>query len=239
MIERVGGTNGPMKKELNGRVLQRISSKAIKQAQYIRGKLNTINPFRQSQTASILKYKWVVIAVLFVIVGLGSLNNRTVNETYQSSSPNPALNQPTRNYNTLPNGTVINSPIKGGTGLGRLKIDNGTSGDAVTKLVNKRFGISMFTVYIKAESQYTITGISDGVYDLYFQTGRDWEDAKSKFLVSPSFSKFRDNFTFNTTETENYDGIYTNYATYTVTLNPVISGNAKTDTVAEAEFAKY
>ena len=86
-------------------------------------------------------------------------------------------------------------------------------------------------MYIQAKSKFTITKIPDGTYELYFQTGKDWNEKENKFLFHPSFSKFTDDFEYTTTDTE--------YSIYRVTLNPVIGGTAATNTVSENEFGKY
>jgi len=118
----------------------------------------------------------IIIPVIIFIVMTSSGN------TDEQSLP--------ENYNRLPNGIIISSLIRNSVGLGTLEIDNGTDNDAVAKLINKKKNISVSTVYIQAKSKFTITKIPDGTYELYFQTGKDWNEKENKFL----FLKEPDNF---------------------------------------------
>jgi hypothetical protein len=155
----------------------------------------------------------------------------TTNTDSNSSLPQPTTsNQVIQNYHSLPNGTIIHSLAVDSNALGQLKITNGTDSDALVKLVDKHVNSSIFTVFVKARSAYTITHIQDGTYDLLFNTGNDWSEQNSKFLVDSSYSKFRDDFVYATTDTE--------YATFEVTLNPVVGGKAKTDDISETQFSK-
>ena len=144
-----------------------------------------------------------------------------------------------RTYISLPNGTVLNSAPLYLEGLGELKIENGIDLDAVAKLVKNYPKKSIYTVYIKAKSTYKISEISDGVYDLYFAHGRDWDKESQKFLVNNSYSKFEDNFDFTTKNEYQSDGVNRIYTTFKITLHPVVGGSAKTDTVSENEFSQF
>jgi len=163
-----------------------------------------------------LNYLWIIPVIIFIVM---------------TSSGNTDEQSLPENYNRLPNGIIISSLIRNSVGLGTLEIDNGTDNDAVAKLINKKKNISVSTVYIQAKSKFTITKIPDGTYELYFQTGKDWNEKENKFLFHSSFSKFTDDFEYTTTDTE--------YSIYRVTLNPVIGGTAATITVSENEFGKY
>lgn len=137
----------------------------------------------------------------------------------------------------MPNGTILSSEPLYLEGLGELKIENGTGLDAVFKLVRNYPKESIYTVYIRAKSTYEISEISDGVYDLYFAHGRDWDKESQRFLVNSSYSKFEDSFDF-TTEYQS-DGINLIYTAGRITLHPVVGGSAKTDTVSENEFSQF
>lgn len=136
---------------------------------------------------------------------------------------------------SLDNGTIINSLAGYLGGLGKLSIDNGTDLDSVAKLINGSRK-SIITVYIKAHNSYTIDGIAVGRYELFFAHGRDWDSSTNSFLLSRSFSKFEDSFDFTVHDEYRSDGTYQVYSTYSVTLHPVVGGEAKTDTVSEGEF---
>lgn len=149
--------------------------------------------------------------------------------------------QPINNevYNSLPNGTILNSAPLYLEGLGEVKIENGTDLDAVVKLVKNYPKESIYTVYIKAKSTYKISEISDGVYDLYFAHGRDWDKESQKFLVNNSYSKFEDNFDFTTRNEYQSDGVKRIYTVFEITLHSVLGGSAKTDRVSENEFSQF
>lgn len=133
---------------------------------------------------------------------------------------------------SLPTGTVIKKVPGYLSGYGELQISNGTSHDAVAKLITTgASGTSIFTVYIKANSVYTIDGISDGTYRLAFAQGTDWDSTSATFKRDRSFSSFDDAFDFET-----YGGQYT---TYEITLNAVEGGTAETSSVNGDQFNAY
>mgnify|MGYP001582186993 FL=1 len=138
---------------------------------------------------------------------------------------------------SLPTGTIIKKNSSYLQGYGELNIKNGTNNDAVAKLVVG--SSSIFSVYIKANSTYTIKDISDGNYRLYFALGKDWDTTNKVFLQNPHPTKFDEIFDFYTRVT--YDGNYENtrYGAYEVTLNSVLGGNARTSCVDLAEFNNY
>jgi len=130
---------------------------------------------------------------------------------------------------SLSNGTILkknNIYIKGD---GELQIKNGTSLDAVAKLI--RGGTSVLTVYIKANSTYTMLNISDGTYWLAFAQGVDWDSTTKKFKRNKQYSVFEDTFYFITT--------YSEYTVFEVTLNSVIGGTAETDDIPGSQFDQY
>lgn len=131
--------------------------------------------------------------------------------------------------NSLPTGTVIKRRSAYLQGEGELKISNGTSYDAVAKLI--RDGASVLTVYIKANDTYTMTGINDGTYWLAFAQGTDWNNTTLKFNRNAVTSAFDDTFVFETTDTK--------YAGWEVTLNPVAGGTAQSSDVDPAQFDQY
>lgn len=174
-----------------------------------------------------------IAIVILIIIGLGRINGNDILQKFFQIT----LSQPiTKNYNTLPNGTVLQSSY--GNGFGRLSIDNGTDYDAVAKLINTRGLVSVITVYIQSKSTYTVTGIEDGNYSLKFHLGKDWDTLENRLKVEPTYAKFRENFSYTTSVTEEYDGTRTRYAEYQVTLNPVVGGTAKTNGISETEFFK-
>ncbi len=121
-------------------------------------------------------------------------------------------------------------------GLGELTIKNGTSNDAVTKLVSTSTRKSILTIYIRRNSNFTIKKISDGNYKLYFVVGRHYDKDTNIFLQDCSFSVFEDDFFFTTQEYHLTDKIKTEYSVFEITLHPVIGGSAKTVKITKYEF---
>lgn len=153
------------------------------------------------------------------------------------SQPVPAKDPKT--YFSLPNGTILSSKSLYLNGLGELQIKNGTSLDAIAKLVNIVLDKSIFTVYIEANSTYKINKIKDGNYKLFFNLGNDWDAGLKAFTTNSGYEVFEDPFNFTTQEYEEGNYIKTRYSTFEVTLNPVIGGQAETENVSVLEFAKY
>lgn len=131
--------------------------------------------------------------------------------------------------NSLPTGTVLKKRSAYLQGEGELQISNGTSYDAVAKLI--RDGASVLTVYIKANSTYTMKNIDDGTYWLAFAQGTDWNATTQKFNRNAQASAFDETFEFETTATQS--------AGWKVTLNVVAGGTAQSSDVDPAQFDQY
>lgn len=130
---------------------------------------------------------------------------------------------------SLENGTELTGFL--GTGLGSLRISNGTSTDAVTKLRTPA-DIDVCEVYIKAGHEWRIKRIPPGSYALLFGLGIDWDLANGRFIRDRRYSTFAETFVF--TETPKANAI--SYRLYEVTLNPVPGGRARTLSIDEKEF---
>ena len=131
--------------------------------------------------------------------------------------------------NSLPTGTVIKKRSAYLQGEGQLQISNGTSYDAVAKLI--RDGASVLTVYIKANTTYTMENITDGTYWLAFAQGTDWNATTQKFNRNAHASAFDETFEFETTDTRS--------AGWEVTLNEVAGGTASASDVDLSQFNQY
>ncbi len=125
------------------------------------------------------------------------------------------------------------------SGLGNLTISNGTSTDAIAKLVDYSIGKSYREIYIHATSSITIQNIATGSYELLFSLGDGYAPSLNKFLRNASYSKFDSLISFEETKEVIGNTIRTNYNSYRLTLNKVAGGNAKTSRISEAEFEKY
>lgn len=187
------------------------------------------------------KYVAILIGIIF-IVWIAASDDTSYNSG-GTKAPLPAPVQqvsddiveftPTTPAVSLANGTILKKNTVYLYGDGKMYIKNGTSLDAVAKLI--RGGSSVLTVYIKANSNYTITGVSDGIYWLAFAQGLDWDSATQKFRRNIQYSSFDETFDFTTTE--DYQYIY--YPEFEVTLHPVVGGTAETSSVDPTQFNAY
>lgn len=134
---------------------------------------------------------------------------------------------------SLANGTILKKKNYYLSGHGELEIKNGTDLDAVAKLILG--STSILTVYIKANSNYTMSEISDGTYWLIFAQGLNWDSTTQKFRRNEQYSAFDETFDFITTE----DDKYYYPPGFEVTLNPVVGGNAETSSVDPQQFNAY
>ena len=146
-----------------------------------------------------------------------------------ASNPVPVLLS--RSFGSLPNSTNIISP-QATQGRGTLRVINGTTSDAAIKLVDRTSGRTLRFVYVQANHNVTISGISPCSCTLKFSTGTDWEQRAHKFLRNQSFAQFNNPLNFR--EIRTASGV--KWMNYTVTLNPVLNGNARTTTISERNF---
>ena len=140
---------------------------------------------------------------------------------------------PTTPAVSLANGTILKKNTVYLQGNGKLYIKNGANLDAIAKLI--RGGTSILTIYIKANNNYTMTSISDGIYWLAFARGLDWDSTTQKFRRNNQYLSFDETFNFITTG--DYQYIY--YPEFEVTLHPVIGGMAETSPVDSEQFDAY
>lgn len=120
-------------------------------------------------------------------------------------------------------------------GRGSRQISNGTSSDAIAKLVDSETNKTVRLVYIQASSNFTIGNIRPGNYVLKFSLGTGYDEKAGKFISSQSFAKFDDLLKYTEEETET--GIY--FHKKRVTLNPVPNGNASTSPISESDFDNH
>lgn len=204
------------------------------------------NKLKNIKWNDIKKYAPIAILLLVIIlvssqrgknipVPVSVIPNET-NTTTKLNSITPSQTKDPKSYSSLTNGTVLSQKIYYFNGLGKLKIDNGTSLDAIAKLVDTSTNKSVYTVYIKANSILNISEIRDGKYKLFFNLGNDWNKEIKAFSVNSSYEVFEESFDFTTDDSGSE---YTQYSTFSVTLNPVIGGQAKTDSINATEFGGY
>lgn len=122
------------------------------------------------------------------------------------------------------NGRIIYDRISGGRGV--LKIKNGTSRDGVVTLV--KGSTKAISIYVRARSTARISDVRDGTYRIYFTTGYRFSSSKGRFTRSATYQRFNDRLRFRTTSSQ--------YTIWTLTLNPVKGGNARTSQVDPKDF---
>lgn len=116
----------------------------------------------------------------------------------------------------------------GPSGPSTLTVKNGTTQDALVKVVALGSGQTVRTVYVVRQSDWTIPAIAPGSYRLRFALGNDWDPVLQRFQRNTSFAQFEDPFDFEITGGQ--------YTVWSVTLNPVIGGTAQTDRIGADSF---
>jgi hypothetical protein len=119
-----------------------------------------------------------------------------------------------------------------GDGNGELTIDNGSGADAVVIARSLVSGRDLRRVYVRSGDTFTIKGIPSGNVDLLFMTGTGWISSMHRFCTPRSHTKFSDPLAF--TERETTGGVH--YSQWTVTLHPVVDGDARTEAVDPSLF---
>jgi len=156
----------------------------------------------------------------------------------QTLDPNEATQSDiapsSQNIRRLPCGTRI-SDEPAHKGLGRLKVENGTSLDAVVRLARSDDNQAAIWFYVCSNATTTIDKIEPGTYDLTYTMGLDWDDDANEFVQQASYNIFERQVTyFERTDTGNS----TVYKSVSVTLQPVPSGNVRTRTISRKDFLK-
>jgi len=164
--------------------------------------------------------KWAIGAVIAVsalsVLIIMNLSTEVV-------VPTDTLSSPVR----LPTGTYLVNKLIGG--LGELTVENGSTLDAVVTLSRpEQPKIPLIAVYIQARASHTVTGINDGSYMVFFQSGEDWDVDSNHFMRRVTLWKFEENLVFSTTSRQ--------YTTYQLSLQPVVGGTARTEPVSEYDF---
>ncbi|KPL76924.1 hypothetical protein ADN00_10020 [Ornatilinea apprima] len=111
-----------------------------------------------------------------------------------------------------------------GGGYGTMTVDNGTAKDGVVILTANDQAV--MAAYIRAGEKFTLQGIQDGTYALYFSTGSDWNG--KEFMTDPRRQRFTDAFEFSTSASA--------YTIWDVTLHTVTGGTASAQDVGEGDF---
>ncbi|MGH3669019.1 MAG: hypothetical protein ACRDSH_00040, partial [Pseudonocardiaceae bacterium] len=128
----------------------------------------------------------------------------------------------------LANGQFVRSGSR--TGKGELTIDNGGGHDAVITMAMN--GNPVYSVYVRNGATYTVRGIRDSTYEIFFTTGTDWDSQNRDFTRERALQRFDQTFPFTTTRT----ATELRWTTGKITLNPVVGGNASTSSVDPKDY---
>lgn len=128
------------------------------------------------------------------------------------------------------NGTVFLQTARhsGGT----LKITNGTKWDANVKLVSPYRKSIFLSFYVHEGRTATVNNIRANTYKIIFALGEGWDKTRGRFHRLFSTSAFETPLTIS----KNFDDSYSGYS---ITLNPVVDGNAQVEEIPEDEFLAY
>lgn len=126
----------------------------------------------------------------------------------------PALKPPPQMTGRGSNGQIIQRA--GSRGAGSLQITNNGSADVVVVVATSVARQPQASIYVRHGSKTNLRGIR-GSYWVFFKSGSAWDGVSRQFTEDCSFSKYDDRF----------DGKFD----WTVTLSPVIGGNASTSKV--------
>jgi hypothetical protein len=142
-----------------------------------------------------------------------------------------ASQAPAEQDRRLDNGQFVRPGSR--TGRGELTIDNGGDKDAVISLAMNKS--PAFAVYVRNGSKYTVKGIRDGTYEIFFTTGADWDSQNRTFTRDRTFQRFDDTLNFTTTKT----ATEIRWRTWTITLHSVPGGTANASEVNPNDFPAW
>jgi hypothetical protein len=199
-------------------------------------------PGAASNTWKFVGFGVLTFIGLMVIVSIFSGRGRTSSASTAPGSASGPIKAPTQAIvaplnRSLPFSIVLVSPAITGPGL--LKVSNGMSRDTYIKLVEPVSQTLLASFYVKSHSPFTLDHISDGSYQVLFASGEDWDSLANSFTRSKTFARFDRSLDFTSTQRTDETHYYTEYATFELTLHPVVGGNAKTSGLSEEEFNRY
>ncbi|TDD44580.1 hypothetical protein E1263_40465 [Kribbella antibiotica] len=150
------------------------------------------------------------------IVELSKEVNRSLGKgiNYGLRMTPPALTPPPQMTGRGSNGQIIQRA--GSRGYGLLQITNNGSADVVVVVAASVPRQPQASIYVRHGSKTNLRGIR-GSYYVFFKSGSAWDGVSRQFTEDCSFSKYDNRF----------DGKYN----WTITLSPVIGGNASTSKV--------
>lgn len=196
--------------------------------------------FKSSYVVAVAACILLAVGAVSLIVYATHAGSPSPAPTIVDEEPIPKAAEPTavaadprpNEYNSLLTGTRIEGCAGGGRG--ELKVDNGTTEDAVVRLSDVATDDTVCWFFVQAHSSAHMKHIPQGTFTLAFTTGLNWNESEDVFTWHPSYDQFDRVFEFN--EQRDSEGVQ--YKTVSVTLNPVLFGNVRTKTITREEFLK-
>ncbi|TSA36263.1 MAG: hypothetical protein D4R65_02720 [Verrucomicrobiaceae bacterium] len=189
---------------------------------------------------------WLIFGIFFALLVLINKGCDAITKKAPASSPSHSskpiattrVSPVSADYPEPANGYILKNEMPAG-GQGILKITNGCPSHAVVKLVDTVKDSAVYAVFVRGNSEAIIHDIPNGRYRLLFATGRGWDDIDGRFRNREGISAFEEALIFTTEQRRQPDGVYDVSRRMEVTLNPVRTGNAKTDAIKITDFDKY
>lgn len=132
----------------------------------------------------------------------------------------------------LASGAVVQALA--GLGQGELKVDNWLASDVIIKLVRPYDSWCVAAFYLRAKENYTLTGIPDGSYALYYATGYDYDPVTKDFKRDRATKKSDAALDFSTRDS----GLFLSRTRLNFILGTPL-GNVGATPVSGAEFDRY
>lgn len=170
------------------------------------------------------------------IIGPNGLQERSNSERFEwepavlATTPEPGTGPSGDGSETIPISTSdlpVERPATGflirdtdRDGLGELTVENGLDLDAIAVLTSPT-SQPLVSVYIRSAESYTLKGIRDGTYLIYFSIGESWDGSRANFSQPQGF-RFDKPLSFQTTQVP--EG--TRYSLKQVTFHSTPEGSA-------------
>jgi len=193
------------------------------------------------------RFLWIatvsLVGILFISWGVHHIANSPEEKTSTASSrpPSGAGSAPVAAVQPVPplcladakvrpqSGKELGSRYRGG--LGELRIANGTDVDAVTVLIDNETGLPRRAIFIRSGESGTMMSVPTGRYRLQFRLGSDWLSERRFCRIRGTY-EFDGAFDFEEVQADRA----VKYSVFTVTLQPVPEGTARTHVVLDKRF---
>jgi len=125
------------------------------------------------------------------------------------------------------------------SGSGMLTIQNGTESDALVKVVSLTGPKLWQKVLVPVGGERKLEGVPNGHFLILFALADSIDAATGELNGNPRASKFEKSLAYTTSTKLEGQSIITTTTSYSLTLHPVVGGNAKTEKISVDEFKKF